>query len=64
MPVFTLTLTPVLGGGGVDGYLLFPIPSMNRVGQTEPLTFSLLSFCALFRDNGFLYFISYSIQNL
>jgi hypothetical protein len=35
-------LQPVLGG--MDGNLHFPVPSMNRLNQTEPSTFSVLSF--------------------
>jgi hypothetical protein len=39
-----ILLKPVLGG--VD----FPVPSMNRLNQTEPATFLILSFWAIFRD--------------
>jgi hypothetical protein len=41
---------------GVDGNLHFPVPSMNRLSQTEPSTFSILPFWTLFRDSVFLYF--------
>jgi hypothetical protein len=34
---FKILLKPVLGG--VDGNLQFPLPSMNRLNQTEPATF-------------------------
>jgi hypothetical protein len=44
-----ILLKPVLGG--VDGNLHFPVPSMNRLNQTEPATFSLLSCWAFFRDS-------------
>jgi hypothetical protein len=37
---------------GVDGYLLFPVPSMNRIIQTEPATFSI---CRFGRSSGILY---------
>jgi hypothetical protein len=30
-------LKPVLGG--INGNLRFPVPSMNRLNQTEPATF-------------------------
>jgi hypothetical protein len=29
--------------GGVDGNLHFPVPSMNRLNQTEPATFSIIN---------------------
>ena len=32
-----ILLKPVLGG--VNGILHLPLPSMNRLGQTEPATF-------------------------
>jgi hypothetical protein len=48
-------LKPVLGG--VDGNLHFPVPSMNRLNQTEPATFSILPCWAFFRDSVFIYFI-------
>jgi hypothetical protein len=38
---------PVLEG--VEGNLHFPLPSMNRLNQTERATFSILSCWALFR---------------
>jgi hypothetical protein len=47
-------LKPVLGG--VDGILHLTVPSMNRVNQNEPATFSILSCWAFFRDSFFLYF--------
>jgi hypothetical protein len=50
-----ILLKPVLGG--VDGNLHFPVPSMNRLNQTEPATFSILSCWAFFRDSVFLYFV-------
>jgi hypothetical protein len=43
--------------GGVDGSLYLTVPSMNRLNQTEPATFSILSWWAFFRDSYFLYFI-------
>jgi hypothetical protein len=41
----------------VDGILHFPVPSMNRLNQTEPATFSILSCWAFFRDSVLLYLI-------
>jgi hypothetical protein len=46
---------PVLRG--VDGNLHFPVPSMNRLNQTEPATFSILLCWAFFRDSVFLYLV-------
>jgi hypothetical protein len=37
--------------------LHFPVPSMNRLNQTEPATFSILPSWAFFRDSVFLYLI-------
>jgi hypothetical protein len=45
---------PVLGG--VDGSLHLTVPSMNRLNQTEPATFSIMPFWAFLRDSYFLYF--------
>jgi hypothetical protein len=51
----------VLGGVG-DNFLVdlvyhivwhFPVPSMNRLNQTEPATFSILSCWAFLRDSVF-----------
>jgi hypothetical protein len=50
-----ILLKPVLRG--MDGKLYFPIPSMNRLNQTEPATFSILLCWTFFRDSVFLYFI-------
>jgi hypothetical protein len=55
-----ILLKPVLGG--VDGNLNFPLPSMNRLNQTEPATFSILSCLAFFRDSVFLYFTVININ--
>jgi hypothetical protein len=41
--------------GGVDGNLHFPVPSMNRLNQTEPATFLILPCWAFFRDSVFIY---------
>jgi hypothetical protein len=41
----------------MDGNLHFPVPSMNRLNQTEPATFSILYCWTFFRDSVFLYFI-------
>jgi hypothetical protein len=49
-----ILLKPVLGG--VDGNLHFPVPSMNRLNQTEPATFSMLPCWAFFRDSVFIFF--------
>jgi hypothetical protein len=38
----------------VVGNFHFPLPSMNRLNQTEPATFSLLSLCVFFEDSLFL----------
>jgi hypothetical protein len=50
-----ILLKPVLGG--VDGNLHFPVPSMNRLNQTEPATFSILPCWAFFRDSVFISFL-------
>jgi hypothetical protein len=42
------------GGRGVNGNLHFSIPSINRLSQIEPVTFSILSCWALFWDYLFL----------
>jgi hypothetical protein len=42
--------------GGVDGSLHLTVPSLNRLNQTEPATFSILPRWAFFRDSYFLYF--------
>jgi hypothetical protein len=47
-------LKPVLGG--VGGNLHFPVPSMNRLNQTEPATFSILPCWAFFGDSVYIYF--------
>jgi hypothetical protein len=49
-----ILLKPVLRG--VDSSLHFTVPSMNRLSQTEPATFTILSFWTFFRDFYFLYF--------
>jgi hypothetical protein len=49
-----ILLKPVLGG--VEGNLHFPVPSMNRLNQTEPATFLILLCWTFFRDSVFLYF--------
>ena len=54
-----ILLKPVLGG--VDGNLHFPVPSMNRLNQTEPATFSILPCWAFFRDSVFIYFMITSV---
>jgi hypothetical protein len=41
--------------GGVDGSLHLTVPSMNRLNQTEPATFSVWPCWAFFRDSYFLY---------
>jgi hypothetical protein len=46
--------------GGVDGSLHFTVPSMNRLNQTEPATFSILPCWAFFRDSVFICFISFN----
>jgi hypothetical protein len=52
---FSAFSKPVLGG--VDGNLHFPVPSMNRLNQTEPATFSILPCWAFFRGSIFIYFV-------
>jgi hypothetical protein len=37
------------------------VPSMNRLNQTEPAPFSILRFCAFFRDSVFTYFMITSV---
>jgi hypothetical protein len=39
---------------GVDGYLQYLVPPMNRLNQTEPATFAVFG---VFKDSGFLLFI-------
>jgi hypothetical protein len=41
---------------GVDGNLHFQVPSMNRLYQTEPTTFSILLCWTFFKDSVFLFF--------
>jgi hypothetical protein len=53
-------LKPVLGG--VDGILHFPVPSMNRLNQTKPATFSILLCWTLFRDSVFLYWYTIHVH--
>jgi hypothetical protein len=55
-----ILLKPVLGG--VDGNFHFPVPFMNRLNQTEPATFSILSCWAFFRDSVFIYFLDFSCK--
>ena len=43
------------GAGRMDSSLYFPLPSINRLNQTEPATFAILLFWALFRGANFLY---------
>jgi hypothetical protein len=48
--------------GGVNGNLLLPLQSMNRLNQTEPAIFSILSFEACFKDLLLsLYFVIYTL---
>jgi hypothetical protein len=54
-----ILLKPVLGD--VDGNLQFPVPSMNRLNQTEPAKFSILLCWTFFRYSVFLYFTFYCI---
>jgi hypothetical protein len=54
-----ILLKPVLEG--VDGNFHFPVPSMNRLNQTEPATFSILLCWTFFRDSVLLYFIVTSV---
>jgi hypothetical protein len=49
-----ILLKPVLGG--VDGSLLLTVPSMSRLKQTEPATFSILPCWSFLRVAAFLYF--------
>jgi hypothetical protein len=44
---------------GMDGTLHFPLPSINRLNQTQLATFSSLSFWAFFRGSYLLYFNVY-----
>jgi hypothetical protein len=41
---------------GVGGSLHLPILTMNRLNQTEPATFLILSFWDFFTDSAFCYF--------
>jgi hypothetical protein len=49
----------IAGSRGVCGNLHFPVPSMNSLNQTEPVSFSILSFWAFFRDFVVLYLNSF-----
>jgi hypothetical protein len=53
----------ILPEGVNSGLQLLPLPWMNRLNQTEPATFSCLSFFSdvLFRDSVFLYFKAYIV---
>jgi hypothetical protein len=42
----------------MDGSLHFTLPSMNRLNQTKPVTFSILSCLAFLRDSLFHYNLS------
>jgi hypothetical protein len=42
--------------GGVDGSLHLTVPSMNRLNQTDPATFSILLFRTFLRGSNFLNF--------
>jgi hypothetical protein len=45
-------LTSALAGArGVHGNFHFPVPSMNRLNQNEPATFSILLYWTFFRDS-------------
>jgi hypothetical protein len=44
------------GARGVDGSLHLTVPTMNRLNQTEPATFSILPRLAFFRDSYFTLF--------
>jgi hypothetical protein len=44
------------GAGGADGGLRLAVPSVNRLDQTEPATFSIIPCWAFFGDSCFLYF--------
>jgi hypothetical protein len=48
----------------VDGNFNFPVSSMNRLNQTKPATFSILSRWAFFMDSVFIYFKYVNIWNL
>jgi hypothetical protein len=51
---------------GMDGNLEFPLPSMNRLNQTEPAIFLILTFYVFFMDSLLLYILSFvgAPQNL
>jgi hypothetical protein len=46
---------------GVDGNLHFPVPTMNRLNQTEPATFSILPWWTFFRNSVFIYLMITSV---
>jgi hypothetical protein len=50
-----IMLKPVLGDA--DGNLHFPVPSINRLNQTEPATFSIVLYWTFSRDSVFLYLV-------
>jgi hypothetical protein len=55
-----ICLFAFFGFRGVDGSLHLTVPSMNRLNQTEPATFSIMPCWAFFGDSYFLYFIATS----
>jgi hypothetical protein len=57
-----ILLKPVLGG--VNGSLHLTVPSMNRLNQTEPATFSIKPCWAFFRVSYFLYSITWNQINI
>jgi hypothetical protein len=47
-----------------NGNLHFPVPSMNKLNQTEAATFSILLCWTFFRDPVFLYFVANRACNI
>jgi hypothetical protein len=54
--LFNCCILPKAVLGGVDGNLHIPVPSRNRLNQTEPATFAIMPCWAFSRDSDFLYF--------
>jgi hypothetical protein len=51
------------GARGEDGSLHLDVPSMNRLNQTEPATFSILPRWTFFGDSYFTKFYKTKLQN-
>jgi hypothetical protein len=57
-----ILLKPVLRG--VEGSLQLLLPSMKRFDQTDPASFSVLTYWAFYRNSVFLYFRLFSVFSI